>query len=116
MRIMVAGPHRTGGADAVKNPRFLRYSMQRRWRFTGSDKSPVIGVNLALPLIVLAGDNDAVYEEMMMPLSLALADRCDAYLRVGGRSKGADNEVREFEFSGRPIFRSLDEVPRAEPP
>ena len=50
-----------------------------------------------------------------MPLSLALADRCDACLRAGGPSKGADEEVARFVATSRPMFVALDEVPPAMP-
>jgi hypothetical protein len=71
---------------------------------------------MALPVIAAAGDGDAAYEEVMMPLSLALADRCDACLRIGGPSKGADEEVEGFLAAGRPVFRGADEVPLAARP
>jgi hypothetical protein len=47
---------------------------------------PVIGVNMALPMIEAAGNSEAACHEIMMPVSLALADRCDACLPSGGRS------------------------------
>ena len=72
---------------------------------------PVIGVNMALPMIEAAGGGDDAYREIMMPVSLSLADRCDACLRVGGPSKGADDEVARFTAAGRPVYRSLSEVP-----
>ena len=75
---------------------------------------PIVGVNMALPVIEAAG-HDAAYEEVMMPLSLALADRCDACLRAGGPSKGADEEVARFVATSRPMFVALDEVPPAMP-
>jgi len=47
----------------------------------------------------------------MMPLSLSLVDRCDACVRVGGPSKGADEEALRFRARGRPVYGSLAEVP-----
>jgi hypothetical protein len=49
----------------------------------------------------------------MMPLSLALVDCCDACLRVGGPSRGADEEAERFRATGRPVYGSLEEVPVA---
>ena len=46
-----------------------------------------------------------------MPLSLSLVDRCDACVRVGGPSKGADEEALRFRATGRPVYGSLAEVP-----
>jgi hypothetical protein len=47
----------------------------------------------------------------MMPLSLRLCDRCDAILRIGGESKGADQEVSKFKEQNKIIFNSLEEIP-----
>ena len=71
--------------------------------------TPIIGVNLALPIIEIEGE--ASYDELMMPLSLAAAARCDACLRVGGPSRGADQEVERFRAAGKPVFLRIDEVP-----
>jgi hypothetical protein len=49
----------------------------------------------------------------MMPLSLALAERCDAILRLPGASAGADEEVARFAAAGKPVFHALDEIPPA---
>ena len=46
-----------------------------------------------------------------MPLSLALAERCDAVLRIGGPSAGADAELARFRDAGKPVFRSVEDVP-----
>jgi len=48
-----------------------------------------------LPIIETVGFNK--FEELMMPISLAMADRCDAVLRIGGSSTGADLEVEIFK-------------------
>jgi hypothetical protein len=62
-------------------------------------------------LIAAAGEDR--YDEIMMPLCLRLADRCDAVLRIGGPSHGADLEVaRVLAHDGR-LLRSADELPDA---
>ncbi|MGI9485369.1 MAG: hypothetical protein ACR2RF_05700 [Geminicoccaceae bacterium] len=66
---------------------------------------PIIGVNMALPII------KAAYEEIIMPLFLDLADRCDACLRVRGSSKGADDEIERFKARGQSVYRNVDEIP-----
>lgn len=58
---------------------------------------PVIGVNLALPIIGAAG-----------------AERYDAAVRVGGASAGADREVERVREHGGMVFASIAEVPRRE--
>lgn len=72
---------------------------------------PVIGINVALPIIEAAGANG--YDEDMMPLSLAIAEKCDACLRIGGPFKGADEEVERFKVAGRPTYLLVDEIPPA---
>ena len=69
----------------------------------------IIGVNLALPVIEVAGE--AMFDELMMPLSLALADRCDAVLRVGGPSANADLEVERIRAGGGGVYTSVAELP-----
>src|SRR5215207_8538995 len=90
-----------GGADAEARAANLRALNDAAVALRRAGHVPVIGVNMALPMIEAAGGTDAAYDEIMMPLSLALADRCDACLRVGGPSKGADDEVERFAATGR---------------
>lgn len=46
----------------------------------------------------------------MMPLFLALAERCDAVLRIGGASAGADQEMARFVAAGKRAFRLVEEI------
>jgi hypothetical protein len=82
------------------------YSRRICWRAATAlfrrGRVPVIGVNLALPLIEIAG-RDA-YDEIMMSLPLAVAERCHARLRVGRFSAGADHEVARFRARGKPNY------------
>ena len=71
---------------------------------------PIVGVNLAVPIVAAAGGDAAADAEIMMPLSLALAERCDAFLRIGGASVGADQEMARFVAVGKRVFRSIDEI------
>jgi hypothetical protein len=54
-----------------------------------------------------------VAAEIMMPLSLALAERRDAFLRIGGASVGADQEMAWFAAAGKRVFRSIEQIPAA---
>jgi len=115
MWIMIAGPYRAGGGAAnpairADNLKLLNAAAVALHR---AGHVPIIGVNMALPMIEAAGGSDAAYEELMAPVSLALVDRCDACLRVGGPSTGADDEVKRFEAAGRPVYRALGDVPAA---
>jgi ADP-ribose pyrophosphatase len=40
-----------------------------------------------------------------------LAERCDAVLRLGGASQGADQEVARFTQAGKQVFYALAEIP-----
>ena len=111
MWIMVSGPYSAGGADRARRAANLRAMNEAALALFQAGHVPVIGVNLALPMIEAASGGEAAYRAIMMPLSLALADRCDACLRIGGPSEGADDEMRRFEAAGRPVYRSLAEVP-----
>jgi hypothetical protein len=109
MWIMVAGPYTSGAETPAARAANLRVMNDAAHRLLQRGHVPIIGVNLALPIIEAAGA--ASFDEIMMPLSLALAERCDAVLRTGGPSMGADLEVRVFARAGKPIYRSLDEIP-----
>lgn len=109
MWIMVAGPYRTGSTDPnvwAKRLGELNDAAYEVWR---RGHVPVIGVNMALPIIDVAGQGK--YEDVMMPLSLSLAERCDAVLRIGGMSKGADEEVESFRRRSLPVYRDIGEIP-----
>ena len=112
MWIMVAGPYRGGSPDVELWASNLRRLNESALALHRAGHVPVIGVNMALPVIEAAGGERA-YTEIMMPMSLALSDRCDACLRVGGASRGADEEVARFVASGRPVFWALSDVPPA---
>lgn len=109
MWIMIAGPYSSGAkTDADREANLLAlnraaYEVFRRGHV------PIIGVNLALPMIQAAGPQ--MYEAIMMPLSLAVADRCDAVLRIGGPSRGADDEVDRVRARGGRVYLSIEEIP-----
>jgi hypothetical protein len=111
MWIMVAGPYSSGGADAAQRAANLRALNEAAVELLRRGHVPVIGVNMALPMIEAAGEG--AYDSIMMPVSLALAERCDACLRVGGPSAGAGAEVMRFRGAGKPVYRSLEDVPPA---
>lgn len=108
--IMIAGPYRGNSTDRevwARNHRLLNEQALEVFR---KGHIPVIGVNAALPVIEAAGADQ--FESIMMPLSLALAERCDAILRVGGPSAGADQELAVFREKGLPVFYSIEDIPQ----
>ena len=111
MWIMIAGPYSSGAADEAARTANLRVMNRAAVEVFRLGHIPIIGVNMALPVISEAGADS--FDEMMMPISLALADRCDSILRIGGPSTGADQEVAKFEARGLPVFRDVDDIPPA---
>lgn len=76
---------------------------------------PVLGEWFALPLLRHAGSKkigDAVFDEIFHPVARELIGKCDAVLRIGGPSNGADDMVATGRRLGKAIFNALDEIPR----
>ena len=111
MWIMVAGPYLAGARTEEDRAANLRRMNDAAVAVFDRGHVPIIGVNLALPVIDAAGQDR--FEAIMMPLSLAAAERCDACLRLPGASTGADAEVATFRRRGLPVFFSIDEIPDA---
>jgi hypothetical protein len=108
MWIMVSGPYTAGGADAARRGENLRKMNEAAVAVFLKGHVPLIGVNMALPMIEAAGQR--AFDELMMPVSLALAERCDAVVRIGGPSSGADSEVERIRARGGRVFASIDEI------
>jgi hypothetical protein len=106
--IMIAGPYSSGARTSDERHSNLEQLNRAGLALFEKGHVPVIGVNNALPLIAVAGDQAS--EAIMMPLSTALIARCDACLRIGGASKGADEEVELFKKAGKPVYTSVDEI------
>lgn len=113
MWVLVAGPYRSGTQDAAGRAANLAALNRAAAEVFDRGHVPIVGVNLALPVVVSAGE--ARYDEILQPLSNALAERCDAVLRIGGPSRGADAEVEIVARRSGRVFRSAAEIPRARP-
>lgn len=77
---------------------------------------PMIGEWAALPLMRMAGSQvpgDAVWESIQYPVAHSLLEKCDAVFRIEGASKGADQDVRIAQERGLPVYRRMEEIPRA---
>jgi hypothetical protein len=115
MMILVAGPYRSGTND---DPDKLAANVNTMNRAAldvfKAGHLPVTGEALALPLIELAGSErvgDPVFDEIFHPIARRLLQRCDAVLRVGGASAGADEMVAIARDQGKPVFSGVDELP-----
>lgn len=98
MLIMIAGPYKSNSNDLNLWSANLSALNQAALSVFKKGHTPIIGVNMALPVIQVAGESE--YNSIMMPLCLGLAKRCDAILRVGGASSGADKEVEFIKSNG----------------
>lgn len=113
--ILVAGPYRSGTGDdphqMAANVRAMEAYALPLFR---AGHIPVIGEWFALPLAALAGSRqvgDPAFEEVFHQIAERLLAHCDAVLRVGGPSQGADLMVRVASDRGLQVFRRLSEVP-----
>ena len=115
LMILVAGPYRSGtGDDAEKLAANVRAMEAYALPLFRAGHIPVVGEWLALPLVALAGSRqigDAPFEEIFHPIAERLLARCDAVLRMGGASKGADLMVQTAREHGLAVYHSLREVP-----
>jgi len=119
LMILVAGPYRSGtGDDPARIAANVRAMEDAALHLYRTGHLPVLGEWFALPLIARAGSTrmgDAAWEAIFHPISDRLAHRCDACLRIGGPSAGADQMVAIFERLGRPVYRRLEDVPASPP-
>ncbi|MFA6455654.1 MAG: DUF4406 domain-containing protein [Bacteroidota bacterium] len=113
--ILVAGPYRSGTNDdpalIAKNVLHMTDVSLRLFR---AGHLPVMGEWFALPLIEHAGSariGDAAFNEIFHPISRRLISKCDAVLRIGGVSSGADEMVSLARTEGKKVYLSIDEIP-----
>lgn len=116
LMILIAGPYRSGTNDVPEliagNVKLMTDAALAVYR-TGH--LPVLGEWFALPLIEAAGSTeigDDVFTEIFHPIAVQLINHCDAVLRIGGPSKGADEMVRTAREKGKIIFYKTEEIPR----
>jgi hypothetical protein len=115
LMILVAGPYRSGtGDDPEKLAANVRAMEAYALPLFRAGHIPLVGEWLALPLVALAGSRqigDAPFEEIFHPIAERLLARCDAVLRMGGASKGADLMVETARKHGLAVYHDLREVP-----
>jgi hypothetical protein len=114
--VLVAGPYRSGtGDDPAKLAANVRAMNAAALDVFRAGHLPVTGEALALPLIELAGSTrigDAAFDDIFHPIARRLLDRCDAVLRIGGASAGADEMVALARAGSKPVYRSVAELPQ----
>ena len=115
LMILIAGPYRSGTGDV---PCKLAANIQAMEAYAlplfRAGHVPIVGEWLALPLVNLAGSTqigDAAFDEIFHPIAERLLARCDAVLRIGGASQGADQMAQSARERGLRVFTRLQEVP-----
>ena len=116
--ILIAGPYRSGtGDDPARMAENVRDMERYALPLFRAGHVPIVGEWIALPLVALAGSKqlgDAAFEEIFHPIAIRLLMRCDAVLRVGGPSTGADHMVALARERGLAVYHGLGEVPGCE--
>ena len=120
MMILIAGPYRSGtGDDPAKMAANVRAMEDYALPIYRAGHLPVLGEWFALPLVELAGSTkvgDALFNEIFHPISERLLEKCDAVLRVGGASQGADLMVELARNKGLRVFHALEDIPGCQAP
>ena len=112
--ILVAGPYRSGtGGDPARIAANVEAMTAAAWELYQRGHLPVLGEWFALPLIEHAervGVDDAD-ETIFHPVAERVLERCDACLRIGGPSEGADRMVAAAHALGKAVYKAIGEVP-----
>jgi len=115
MLILIAGPYRSGTNN---DPVLIKRNMDRLESVAlpifRKGHIPMIGEWVANPLIELAGSKevgDEIFLEIQYPTAHRLLTKCDAILRIEGKSKGADQDVKIAKELGLKVYYGLDEIP-----
>jgi hypothetical protein len=114
LMVLVAGPYRSGtGGDPARIQANVDAMTRTALEVYRRGHLPVLGEWFALPLIEAAqadGESDA-YERLFHPVAEQVLGRCDACLRIGGPSEGADRMVATARRLGKRVITDLAELP-----
>jgi len=117
MLILIAGPYRSGTND---DPALIQKNVEQMESYAlpifRAGHIPILGEWLALPLVDLAGSKkigDEAFNEIFHPIATRLLEKCDAVLRIGGPSTGADEMVRVGRSLGLNIYTDAADISRA---
>jgi hypothetical protein len=114
MMILIAGPYRSGTND---DPMLIAQNVENMAKTAlfvyKMGHLPVLGEWIALPLIETAGSKatgDDIFNDIFHPSAIRLISHCDAVLRIGGASQGADEMVKVGLENGKLIFYDMGEI------
>jgi GDP-mannose pyrophosphatase NudK len=114
LHVLVAGPYRSGTEDDPTRIAANLHAMNEvALQVYRLGHLPVLGEWYALPLMETAGSQstgDAIFSEMFHTSAVRLLAHCDAVLRIGGPSQGADEMVRLAVESGKKVFYDTREL------
>ena len=117
MMILIAGPYRSGTNDEPARIAANLAAMQAHALLLYEHGHvPVLGEWLALPVVQAAGSQaigDAVYDRLFHAHCERLLDHCDAVLRIGGPSAGADRMVAAARERGLLVYADMADIPCA---
>lgn len=115
LMILIAGPYRSGtGDDPAKMAANVDAMTTAALTLYRAGHLPVVGEWYALPLVEKAGSKqvgDEVFNEIFHPIAHRILERCDAVLRMGGASQGADEMVSTAQELGLQVFYQIEDVP-----
>jgi len=115
LMILVAGPYRSGtNDDPTRIAANVKAMTDAALDIYNIGHLPVLGEWFALPLIEAAGSKkigDEVFNKIFHPIAVQLIDHCDAVLRIGGPSAGADEMVNTGKAKNKIIFYKIEEIP-----
>jgi hypothetical protein len=101
MRIYIAGPYTKG--DVVQNVRNA---------IIEGDKVSQLGHIPFIPHLTLFWHFLVLHEyQFWISYDMEWLKLCDAVLRLGGESPGADKEVEYAMANGMAVYRSISEIP-----
>ena len=113
--VLVAGPYRSGtGDDPARLAANVAAMNAAALEVFRAGHLPVTGEALALPLIESGGRRARRRPRVrrdLHPIARRLLARCDAVLRIGGASAGADEMVEIARGAGKPVFDAVDQLP-----
>lgn len=119
MMILIAGPYRSGTNDDPVKIKVNVHAMEVcALPIFRAGHIPMLGEWLALPLVELAGSKcigDEAFNEIFHPAAERLLSKCDAVLRVGGPSQGADLMLKVAQDKRLKIYHHLHEIPGCSP-
>jgi hypothetical protein len=113
--VLIAGPYRSGtGDDPLRLAANVDAMNREALAVFRAGHIPLTGEALALPLVELAGSRrvgDAAFDGIFHPLARRLVARCDAVVRIGGESAGADEMAAIATAAGKLVVGAAKDLP-----